>query len=53
MQVAGEVKKYCESCERLIMLMSINRALTEDEARVVDFYSKELQAKVAFRPPKP
>jgi hypothetical protein len=52
MHLANEVKGFCDACERLLALIAMNRQLTEDEARVIDHYSKELQAKVAPRLPK-
>ena len=52
MQLDKEVKNFSEACERLLALIVMNRQLTEDEARVIDHYSKELQAKVAPRLPR-
>jgi hypothetical protein len=46
MHMAGEVKNYLGACERLISLM-MNRQLTDEEARMIEFYCKELLAKIA------
>jgi hypothetical protein len=49
MHLASEVKNYLGACERLMSHMTINRQLTEDEARMIEFYCKELLAKIAPR----
>jgi hypothetical protein len=49
MQMASEVKNYLGACERLISHLTLNRQLSEDEARMIEFYCKELLAKIAPR----
>ena len=49
MQLANEAKNFFGACERLISLIASNRRLTEDEARMIEFYCKEVLAKIAPR----
>jgi hypothetical protein len=49
MQMGSEVKNYLGACERLISHLTLNRQLTEDEARMIEFYCKELLAKIGPR----
>ena len=49
MELANEAKHFFGACERLISLIASNRRLTEDEARMIEFYCKEVLAKVAPR----
>jgi hypothetical protein len=49
MQVASEVKDFSGASERLLSAIAINRRLTEEEAKVIQYYCKELLAKVAPR----
>ncbi len=49
MQVASEVKDFSGASERLLSTIAMNRQLTEEEAKVIQYYCKELLAKVAPR----
>ena len=49
MQIAGEVKNFSEASERLLSTILMNRQLTQEEARTIEYYCKELLAKVAPR----
>jgi hypothetical protein len=49
MQLASEVKNFRTACEKLLDLIATNRQLTEDEARMINFYCTELHAKIAPR----
>jgi hypothetical protein len=50
MQLAEEVKNYCRACERLLSIAAISRRpMTEDERRLVEFYCKEMLAKLINR----
>jgi hypothetical protein len=53
MELVTEMKNYADACERLISIIATNRQLTEVEARTIDFYSKEVLAKIASRLPNP
>ena len=46
MQMASEVKNYLGACERLISHLTLNRQLSEDEARMIEFYCKDVLQKV-------
>lgn len=46
MQLASEAKHFFGACERLISLIASNRRLTDDEARMIEFYCKEVLAKI-------
>jgi hypothetical protein len=46
MHMTGEVRNYLGACERLISVM-MSRQLTDEEARMIEFYCKELLAKIA------
>jgi hypothetical protein len=49
MQLASEVKDFSGASERLLSTIAMNRQLTEEEAKVIQYYCKELLAKVAPR----
>jgi len=49
MQVASEVKDFTGASERLLSTIAMNRQLTEEEAKMIQYYCKELLAKVAPR----
>lgn len=53
MQLANEAKNFFGACERLISLIGSTRQLTDDEARMIEFYCKEVLAKIASRLGKP
>ena len=53
MQMATEVKNFLGASERLMSLMMMHRQLTADEARMIEFYCKEVLAKIAPRLPNP
>ena len=47
MRLAEDVHKFGSACERLLAsAASSNRILTEDEARIVQYYCKELAEKL-------
>jgi mannose/cellobiose epimerase-like protein (N-acyl-D-glucosamine 2-epimerase family) len=46
MHMTGEVRNYLGACERLISVM-MSRQLTDEEARMIEFYCKELLVKIA------
>ena len=46
MHMTGEVRNYLGACERLISVM-MSRHLTDEEAKMIEFYCKELLAKIA------
>jgi hypothetical protein len=47
MRLAEEVRKFSIACEHLIAAAATSgRTLTEDEARLVKYYCKEVLAKV-------
>jgi hypothetical protein len=52
MQLAHEVKTFTGASERLLSTITMNRALSEDEARIIEYYCKELLAKIAPRLPE-
>jgi hypothetical protein len=49
MQVASEVKDFSGASQRLLSTIAMNRQLTEEEAKMIHYYCKELLAKVAPR----
>ena len=49
MQLATEVKNFLGASERLMSLIMMNRQLTEEEAKMIEFYCKEVLAKIAPR----
>jgi hypothetical protein len=51
MQLATEVKNFLGACERLMSLIMMNRQLSEEEAKMIEFYCKEVLAKIAPRLP--
>ena len=53
MQLTSEVKNFLGACERLMSLIMMNRQLTEEEAKMIEFYCKEVLAKIAPRLPNP
>lgn len=46
MQLAQEVKNFSSACEHILSAISMNRPLTKDEAHMIDYYCKEVQAKI-------
>ena len=51
MRLAEDVRKFSIACEQLLVTASSSsRTLTEEEARLVEYYCNELLAKVV--PPK-
>lgn len=47
MRLAEDVQKFGSACERLLATAAVsNRMLTEDEARLVQYYCKELAEKL-------
>jgi len=52
LKLAQEIQTYCSACERLLCVIGNGRALTNDEALLIDYYCKELSSKVAPFPPK-
>jgi hypothetical protein len=56
MQQADEFRTFSSACERLLPSIKTNRPLTEKEARILEFYCKEILAKIAQslpnRPPQ-
>ena len=53
MRLAEDVQKFTSACERLLATAATsNRTLTEDEARLVQYYCKELAEKL-FPPSMP
>ena len=57
MQQAEALRTFSSGCERLLFSIKTNRRLTEEEARLAEYYCKEILAKLeAFlpnRPPQP
>lgn len=51
MQLAHEVKTFTGASERLLTI-TMNRALSEDEALIIEYYCEELRAKLATCLPK-
>jgi hypothetical protein len=49
MQVAGEVKNFSDASERLLSTILMKRQLTEEEARMIEHYCRELLARIAPR----
>jgi hypothetical protein len=52
MQLANDVKSFLSACERLISTLITNRPLSDDEAHLIEYYCKELLAKLEPRLPK-
>ena len=53
MRLAEDVQKFAGDCERLLATAAIsNRTLTEDEARIIQYYCKEVAEKL-FPPSVP
>ena len=53
MRLAEDVQRFTGACERLLATAATsNRTLTEDEARVVQYYCKEVAEKL-FPPSMP
>jgi hypothetical protein len=53
MRLAQDVQNFSGACERLLATAATtNRTLTEDEARIVQYYCKELAEKL-FPPSVP
>ena len=53
MRLAEDVRKFGSACEQLLVTAAeSNRTLTEDEARLVQYYCKELAEKL-FPPSVP
>jgi hypothetical protein len=53
MRLAEDVQKFAGACERLLATAAIsNRTLTEDEARIIQYYCKEVAEKL-FPPSLP
>ena len=53
MRLAEDVQKFAGACERLLATAATsNRTLTEDEARLIQFYCKEVAEKL-FPPSVP
>jgi hypothetical protein len=47
MRLAGDVQKFAGACERLLATaVTSNRTLTDDEAKLVQYYCKELSEKL-------
>jgi hypothetical protein len=45
MHMTGEVRNYLGACERLISVM-MSRQLTDEEARMIEFYCKDFSSKL-------
>ena len=56
MQQAEAFRTFSSGCERLLFSMKTNRPPTEEEARVIEYYCKEILDKIApcltNRPPQ-
>ena len=56
MQADDEFHIFTNACERLLFSVLKNRPLTKKEARIVEYYCKEILAKIASslpnRPPQ-
>jgi hypothetical protein len=56
MQADDEFHIFSSACERLLFSVLKNKPLTEKEARIVEYYCKEILAKIASslpnRPPQ-
>ena len=46
MQQAEALRTFSRGCERLLLSIKTHGALAEDEARIVEYYCKEILAKV-------
>jgi hypothetical protein len=46
MQQADEFHTFSSACERLLFSIMRNRPFTEKEARVIEYYCKEILAKI-------
>jgi hypothetical protein len=46
MQLSKDVNAFTSACERLLAAGAIYRPLTPDEARLIEFYCKELLQKI-------
>ena len=45
MKVSKEVHQFTHSCEELLAAVAANRPLTNDEARIVEYYCKDMLIK--------
>jgi hypothetical protein len=52
MRVKKEVNNFTSACEHLLAAVHLNRPLTEEEKRLVDYYCSELHDKL-ISPPTP
>jgi hypothetical protein len=43
---AEALRTFSRGCERLLLSIRTNGALAEDEARIVEYYCKEILAKI-------
>ena len=50
MKLAEEVQKYTATCEALLSAIAVERPLTEVEAKMIEYYCKELMAKIPLFP---
>jgi nitrogenase subunit NifH len=50
MRVAKEVHNFTSACEHLLAAVVLNRPLSEEEKRLIDYYCSELQSKLIAPP---
>ena len=50
MRVKNEVKNFTSACEHLIAAVDLNRPLSEEEKRLIDYYCCELHDKLISPP---
>lgn len=46
MQLNQEVKRFSGACEQLLSAIAMNRPLSETEAKLIEYYLKELGMKI-------
>jgi hypothetical protein len=51
MQQTEALRTFSSGCERLLFSIKTNRPLTQEEARMVEYYCKEILAAIAPRLP--
>jgi hypothetical protein len=51
MELAANAEKFSDSCESLLSSMTMDRPVTDEEVRVIEYYCIELLAKIAPRHP--
>jgi hypothetical protein len=52
MQLAKEVTMFSSACEHILSAITMERPLTSEEAALVNYYCKEILAKIAPLLPK-